>query len=136
MKEYGAKQVSVIVNGTPITGAADGVFATVARNVESSTLHIGADGIGTKVDNADKSGTITLRLAQSSPSNAVLSALEATSAVFPVIVKDTNGNSLHSGAKAFIGTMPSSDYAQELSMREWVIQVEALIHFEGGNPDV
>lgn len=136
MKQYGAKEVSTIVNGTPITGFADGVAVTAARNVESSTLHVGADGEATKVDNADKSGTITLRLKQDSLSNAVLSALEATGAVFPVIVKDTNGNSLHSGAKCFIGTMPSSEYAQELSMREWIIQVGALTHFEGGNPDI
>ncbi len=136
MKEYGAKKVSVVLNGTPITGFADGSMVTVARTVESATLHMGADGRGTKVVNADKSGTVTLRLAQSSLSNAVLSTLEATNATFPVIIKDTNGNSLHSGAKAFISAPPSSEYAQELSPREWTIMVEALIHFEGGNPDV
>jgi hypothetical protein len=109
---------------------------TVARNVESATLHMGADGVGTKIVNADKSGTITIRLVQSSLSNAVLSALEATNANFPVIVKDTNGLSLHSGAKAFVSAPPSSEYAQEMSPREWTIMVEALIHFEGGNADV
>jgi hypothetical protein len=136
MKQYGADKVSVIVNGTPITGFADGSFVTVARNVESATLHVGADGVGTKIVNADKSGTITIRLVQSSLSNAVLSALEATNANFPVIVKDTNGLSLHSGAKAFVSAPPSSEYAQEMSPREWTIMVEALIHFEGGNADV
>lgn len=136
MKEYGAKKVSVVVNGTPITGFMDGSQVTVARNVESSTMHIGADGKGTKVVNADKSGSVVIRLAQSSLSNAVLSALEATNATFPIIIKDTNGNSLHSGAKAFISAPPSSEYAQELSPREWTIMVEALIHFEGGSPDV
>ncbi len=136
MKEYGAAKVSVVVNGTPITGFMDGSEVTVARNGESATLHMGADGKGTKVVNADKSGTITLRLAQSSLSNAVLSVLEATNANFAVIVKDTNGNSLHSGAKAFVSTPPSSEYAQEVSPREWTIMVETLIHFEGGNPDV
>ena len=136
MKQYAADKVSLIVDGTPMTGLAEGSFITVGRVTESATLHVGADGKGTMVINADKSGTFVARFAQSSLSNAVLSALEATHAVFPVILKDTNGNSLHSGAKGFVSAMPSSDYAQELSTREWTIIVESLIHFEGGNPDV
>ena len=136
MKKYAADGVSVIANGTPLTGFAEGSFVTVARAVESATLAIGADGKGTMVVNPNKSGTITVRLQQTSLSNAVLTTLEATKAVFAVIIKDTNGNSLHSGAKAFVSSMPSSDYAQEVSAREWTIMVEALIHFEGGNADV
>lgn len=136
MKEYAADAVSFIVNGVPMTGFADGSFVTVARATESATLHVGADGKGTMVINANQSGTFVARFTQTSLSNAVLSALESTHAVFPVILKDANGNSLHSGAKGFITTMPSSDYAQELSTREWTITVEKLIHFEGGSPDI
>lgn len=136
MQQYAADNVSVIANGVPLTGFAEGAFVDVARAVESATLYMGADGKGTMVINPNKSGTITVRLSQASLSNSVLSALEATKAVFPVIVKDTNGNSLHSGAKAFVSSMPTSVYAQELNGREWIITVEALIHFEGGNPDV
>jgi hypothetical protein len=116
MEQYAADKVSVIVGGTPITGFAEGAFVDVARAVESATLYVGADGKGTMVINPNKSGTIVVRLKQSSLSNAVLSSLEATSAVVPVIVKDTSGNSLHSAAKAFVSTMPTSTYAQELNM--------------------
>ena len=136
MKSYASDKVSVIFNGTPITGLMDGTAVTVGRNVDSAAMHIGFGGEGTVVWSSDKSGIITLRLKQTSLSNAVLSAAEATRLVGPVIIKDTNGNSLHSGAKAVVSAMPYSEYAQELSVREWTIMVEALIHFEGGNPDV
>ena len=92
MKQYSADNVSIIVDGTPITGFADGAFADIARAVESATLFVGADGEATVVYNPNKSGSIVVRLAQTSPSNAVLSLLEATRTVFAVIVKDTNGN--------------------------------------------
>ena len=136
MKEYGSDKVSVIFNGTPLTGLMDGTAVTVARNVDSAAMHKGFSGESTVVWNSDKSGVITLRFAQTSLSNAVLSSAEATRLVGPIIIKDTNGNSLHSGAKAVVSAMPSSDYAQELSAREWTILVADLIHFEGGNPDV
>ena len=119
-----------------MTGFMDGTVVTVARNVDSGDILVGADGKGTAVWNADKSGVITLTLKQTSLSNAVLSALEATRASFPVIIKDLNGYSLHSGAKAIVSAMPSSDYAQDLSARVWVLKVESLVHFEGGNPDI
>ena len=136
MQQYSADNVSIIVDGTPITGFAEGAFVDVARAVESATLYMGADGKGAMVINPNKSGTVTIRLAQTSLSNAFLTALEAVKSVFPIIVKDTNGNSLHTGAKAFISSMPTSSYAQELNSREWVIMVESLIHIEGGNAAV
>lgn len=135
MKEYASDKVSVILGGVPITGFMDGSKITVARTVESAALHVGADGEGTKVVNADKSGTVVIRLGQSSLSNSILSTFEATNANFPVIVKDTNGLSLHSGAKAFVSKTPDSEYAQEFSAREWTITVAKLIHFEGGSAD-
>ena len=134
MEQYSADKVSIIVDGTPITGYAEGAFVDVARAVESAKLYMGADGKGVMVINPDKSGTIVIRLKQTSLSNRVLTFLEATSAIFPVIVKDTNGDSLHAGAKAFVSSMPASSYAQELNAREWTIMVESLIHIEAGNP--
>ena len=136
MNQYGSKSVSVIVNGTPITGFMDGEFVTVTPTVEPAALHVGADGEATKVDNADQSGTAVLRLKQTSLSNAVLSALRATKATFPIIVKDTGGTSFDSGAKAFISGAVAITYGQELAGREWTISIGKLISFSGGNPDI
>jgi len=135
MKTYGAAEVSVVIGGVPMTGLMDGEAVTVARNTPSAVIHKGFAGESAVVFNSDKSGVITLRFQQTSLSNAVLSSFEATKAIVPAIIKDTNGNSLHSGAKCVIGTMPTSGYAQELSAREWTILVADLIHFEGGSPD-
>lgn len=136
MNEYGSKSVSVVVNGTPITGFMDGEFITVTPSVDPAALHVGADGAATKVINADESGTIVLRLKQTSLSNAVLSALRATKATFVVIVKDTKGTSIHSGAKAFISGATAVSYGQEITGREWTISVGTLVDFSGGNPNV
>ena len=136
MNEYGSKSVSVVVNGVPITGMMDGEFLTVTPSVEPATLHVGADGEATKIINADESGTIVIRLKQTSLSNAVLSVLLATKATFAIIVKDTRGTSIHAGAKAFISGATVISYGQEITGREWTVSVAKLVNFIGGNPDV
>ena len=136
MNEYGSKDVSVIANGTPLTGMMDGEFITVTPTVDPAALHVGADGEATKVINADESGTIVVRLKQTSLSNAVLSALRATKATFAVIIKDTRGTSIHSGAKAFISGATTVSYGQEITAREWTFSVAKLVDFIGGNPVV
>ena len=136
MTQYGAKSVSVIVNGLPITGFMDGEFVTITPSVDPNSLHVGADGEQTMVVNADESATVALRLKQTSESNAVLSALRATRAVFPIVVKDTSGTSIHTGAKAFISGAVAVAYGQEITGREWTITVGKLVDFIGGNPAV
>ncbi|MDK1020035.1 MAG: DUF3277 family protein [Candidatus Hydrogenedentes bacterium] len=136
MNEYGSKSVSVVVNGVPITGMMDGEFLTVTPSVEPVALHVGADGEATRVDNADESGTIVIRLKQTSLSNAVLSVLRATKATFAIIIKDTRGTSIHAGAKAFVSGATVISYGQVITAREWTISVAKLVDFIGGNPDI
>lgn len=136
MNQYDPKAVSFIVNGVPITGFMDGEFLTITPTVDPAAIHVGSDGEATMVVNADESGTIVAVLKQTSLANAVLSALRSTKAIFPVVVKDTNGVEIHTGAKAFISGATTVTYGQEITGREWTISVGKLVAFSGGNPDV
>lgn len=136
MTKYSSKDVSIIVNGTPITGVMDGEFVTVTPSVDPAALHVGGDGAATMVVNADESASIAITLKQTSPSNAVLSALRATKATFAVAIKDNSGTSIHTGAGAFISGATVVSYGQEITGRVWTIAVGKLIDYIGGNPDV
>ncbi len=134
--KYSSKDVSITVNGTPITGVMDGEFLTITPSVDPAAIHVGGDGEATMVVSADESATIAITLKQTSLSNAVLSLLRSTKAVFAVIIKDNSGTSIHTAAKAFISGSPAPAYGQDITGRVWTITAAALIDFSGGNPEV
>lgn len=131
--EYASDAVSVVYLGKPVTGFHDGTFVSAVRNVDAAEIHKGADGKGTVVWNSDKSGTVTITLAQSSPSNKDFSIAAATRASGPIMVKDTNGSSYSFGDIAVVGILPTVDDAQDLSARVWVLKVDNLTIYEAGN---
>ena len=136
LNKYSSKDVSITVNGTPITGTMDGEFLTITPTVDPAALHVGGDGEATMVVNADESATIAITLKQTSLSNPGLSLLRATKAVFAVIIKDNSGTSIHTGAKCFISGATVVSYGQDVTGRVWTIFVGTLVDFIGGNPDV
>jgi hypothetical protein len=137
-KTYDPSQVAIIVGGFQITGFADGSFLTVARNTDAFALYIGTDGEGTRAKSNNKSGRITLTLAQSSDSNAILSGIAAAdelsnSGIVPVLIKDNSGNSLYAAETAWIVKAPDSEFGREVGAREWIIETDNLAVFVGGN---
>nr|NIQ06865.1 DUF3277 family protein [Candidatus Korarchaeota archaeon] len=107
VKTYSPKDVSVIVAGTIITGYAEDTFLAIERSSDAFAKVVGADGEVARTASADKSGTITLTLIQSSASNDVLSALQNADEIslagkFPVMVKDNFGSSLYISGTAWV----------------------------------
>ncbi len=138
LKNYSPKDVSVIVGGHIVSGYADGAFVSVARNVDLFAVTIGADGEGTRTKSADRSGRFTITLKQTSESNAVLAALNQADelnngGLVPVIVRDSQGNSLHTCEQAWIVKAPDAGYGKDLENREWVLETHSLTTFSGGN---
>lgn len=134
VRTYDPKQVSYIAAGNIIGGFADGTFLGVARNEDTVSYQRAAYGGGSRTITADKSGRITATLQQTSPSNAVFAAqvsileLQGGSAdLFSALVKDGSGNDLHSAATAWVIRPSDSDYGNELSNREWVVETDELI---------
>lgn len=135
---YSPRDIELIVAGVPIRGYMSGTFISTERNADSFSLDIGADGEAARTASADRSGRITLTLQQTSPSNDFLSGLiiadELTSnAVFPVLLKDTQGRTLEASACAWLVKPANTEYSDEQSGREWMIECANLTKFVGGN---
>ena len=138
MKEYNAADVSIIVAGVPVSGFGDGDFITVERDEDAFTKQVGTDGEVTRSKSNNKTGTATLTLMQTSAANALLSALAALDelsgdGVGPFQLKDNSGNTIHAAQNSWVRKMPSSTWAREAGPREWVIDLDKLNAYEGGN---
>lgn len=135
---YAADAVQIIVGGVPISGLADGTFVNIERDEQAYTKTTGADGTTSRARTGNRSGSITLTLQQTSPSNDVLSGfLVADEAgdqgVVPVLVKDTSGRTLCYASAAWVQQMPSQDFAKEVNEREWTLDCARIDAFVGGN---
>lgn len=138
VKSYDPKEVSVIIAGNIATGFADGTYMMVERNNPSWNLNIGSDGEGVRAKSNDKSGRFILTLQQGSPMNDILSGLQKAdelngAGVFPVVIKDNNGSSIHAAETAWVIQPASAEYAREVGSREWTIETDNLETFIGGN---
>ncbi len=82
---------------------------------------------------------ITITLAQTSPSNDVLSGfmlLDETkgAGVVPIICKDNSGRSTFFAATGWVQQPPEVEFGKEITEREWVFDCTDLDIFVGGNP--
>jgi hypothetical protein len=135
---YASDEVQIIVGGVPMSGLADGTFVSISRDEQAFTKVTGADGSTSRSKSANKAGTITITLKQTSPSNDVLSGFmiadeQGNAGVVPVMVKDTGGRTLHYASAAWVQQAPDQDFAKELSEREWIMDCARIDMFVGGN---
>jgi hypothetical protein len=135
---YASDEVTVIVGGVVMSGFADGTFVTVARDEQAFNKVTGADGSVSRAKTANKSGTITLTLQQTSPSNDVLSALMiadelSNQGVVPVLLKDKTGRTTVFSSSSWIQQSPEASMSKNIESREWVIDCAKLEIFIGGN---
>ena len=135
---YDPSQVVLSVGGATISGFTDSTFITVARDEDAYTKVVGADGQVSRAKNANKSGSVTITLKQSSASNDILSALAAAdeagnAGLVPILIKDILGTTYVSSTAAWIKKLPDMAMAKEVSDREWVLDCDALTIFVGGN---
>lgn len=137
MFTYDPAKVVVNVAGVNLEGYADGTFVTAERTSDTYTKSTGADGRTTRVKQNDKSGSITITLQQTSPSNNHLSAImvldeSSGEGIVPVTIKDILSSSLIASSYAWVKKPPASPYAKENSNREWVFDCAVLEMFIGG----
>lgn len=122
-----------------IGGYAEDSQITVELNSPLYTMKVGAGGEVVRSRSRDKSGTITFKLLQTSPSNDVLSALaqldQTGLGVVPYMLKDMlSPTTIAHAATAWISEMPKGEYGKESGDREWKVQTNNLELFFGGNP--
>ena len=135
---YDPKEVLVIIGGAPIGGFADGTAIKVNRASDAYSKVVGADGIVSRARSNDTSGEVSITLAQTSPSNDILSAIaavdEASNAgVIPILIQDTLGRSTFVSAFGWIRKQADAEFAKEITNREWVLDAADITMFVGGN---
>lgn len=135
---YASDAVQIIVGGVSMSGLADGTFITVSRDEQAYNKVTGADGSTSRAKTANRSGSITVTLKQTSPSNDVLTGFmiadeAGDQGVVPVLVKDTSGRTLHYASAAWVQQMPDQEFSKEISEREWVLDCARIDSFVGGN---
>ena len=138
VKTYNPASVAVIVAGIPVGGFADGTFITAARDNPAFTNGSGADGEGWRAKSNDKTGTVTMTLLQTSLSNDALSALAALDeasgdGVGPLLIKDNSGRTLLAAQTCWIEKVADSEFARDVTNREWVIKTDSINVFVGGH---
>lgn len=139
MKEYSFLDTLLLVNGVEINGFDEGDDTISLERINDSANHkIGTDGEMTVSISADRSGTVTFRLMQTSDSNRYLSGLinaQENGAFVPIFVqfKDTRGNDFGSGTQGYIRRPANMVRGTNAGSQEWVIVVERLdmLHLGG-----
>lgn len=138
LKTYDPALVILTYGGIPIKGFADGTFIVVERSNDAFTKTSGADGRVSRAKSNDKSGTVTVTLAQTSSSNDVLAGFAkqdelSNTGVKVLNCKDVGGRSTHFSSAAWIRKVPNAEYGKEISNREWVLDCDNLDSFIGGH---
>ena len=136
---YRPQDVIMTFNGIPFSGFMDGTMITAEKNNEAFALNIGSTGAGARAQTSDESGRVTVRLQQTSPVNAALSALHeldkaSGDGIGPLAIKDLSGADVVAAASAWIVTTTTLEYSNEITVREWIFESENLQILPGGNP--
>lgn len=119
----------VIATWGPIIfqGVMDGEFFNAEHQEDDVMLHVGSQGYATFVENANKSGIITVTLSQRSPTNALLSiAMRARrQAVFTMKERD-NVTVIATGVDARIQKHAPIKRGKDIVGMEWKFLVPKL----------
>ena len=140
VRTYDPKSVIITIGGVPMSGFSEGTFLEVVRNEPTWNMVVGADGLVTRGKTNNFSGTLTLTLKQSSPSNDVLSGFlaidEVTNAgVIPILVKDLSGNSIYFAARCWINQYANSTFDKAITDRVWTLSMDDADIFVGSNSE-
>lgn len=123
MSSYDFTKVSVIVDGTFVTGWMDGSVIKAGPNADAVTPHVGAAGETTYSETNDKTGMITLTVKQNSTFLTKALTLAASKREFSVQIVDANTNAVKAG-----GTICRMVKAPEISWGSEIAGVEIAIH--------
>ncbi len=139
VKTYDPASISIVLGSVLMSGFADGTFVKVTMNDDAWKLHVGADGQGSRAKSANRSATIEVTLAQTSPINNFLADLAAVDDATPggapsaLFIKDFNGTTVLRAESAWVKKLPDVEFGKEVGDRVWTIETDRLVSFVGGN---
>lgn len=138
---YDPGRIIVTLGEFRLTGFADGTFVAAERNTDTFSMKVGADGEVTRGRSRDRTGTITLTLLGSSPSNDFLSSLIKEDEKFgtgarPLQIVDLEGTTLVNAPVCWVKKPARYEAGKELSDREWTLDCAELSPDIGGNNEL
>lgn len=125
MPKYSAKNVNITFDGgLVVTGLAEDTFVETERNTQKREFKVGAKGTAVIVESADDTGTATITLDQTSPTNNEFRRLYNSGEAFDLNVADNNPNSADSGgSECYIANTPGKSNGSSSGDNEWEILV-------------
>lgn len=125
MPKYSPEDVNFVFDGGLVaTGLAEDEFVTAERNTEKRSFKVGAQGEVVVNESADDTGTVTVTIDQTSPTNKEFRRLYNSGKAFDLNVADNNPNTADvSGSECYIENLPSKSSGAESGDREWNILV-------------
>lgn len=135
IRTYDPRQIIVMLESVPIGGFADGTAVKIVRSNDMYIKSSGMDGVLSRAKTNDLSGEITFTLAQTSPSNDILSKMANESAsgdIASLQITDLYGTSVYASATVWVKKHPDVEFSKNITNREWVLEAADLDMFTGG----
>lgn len=126
-QQYSPKDVVCSWNGIAIEGFAPDSFLRIQRTSPLVSQVVGAGGQVALTRNADKTGSIEIELMQTSPSNLMLSAIQAKQDAMELelditsnfIIFDPSGSVMATGVNAWLEELPAIELGREQNSKVW-----------------
>lgn len=122
---------------TRIGGYVEDTYVEIEFNADAWTKQVGADGEVTRNKSLDKSGTVTVTLMQTSPTNDLFMAhyrrdQQNNGGVNAFKLTDTNGTTVFTAPACWIKKLPNVALANQAGPRVWVFEFAEGDMFVGG----
>lgn len=143
MWTYAPSEVTVAIAGKHLTGFADNAFVRITRENPLHTSKMAMDGSVSVTKQRYSKWTVTISLAQSSPSNNFLDGLQKiltekniTAFQFiPLIIKDNSGSTMFFAKEIWLDSVPEQTFGSDMNLRDWVITCNNVESIIGGNAE-
>ena len=119
----------VNISGHEVTGFADDTMLTVSRNEDVMLEQVGVQGDMTLYQNQNRTGTITIRLMETSPSNDFFSGILAAmktgviKGVLPFTVARPGSYSSISAGQCWLKGQPERTFGKDGQVYEWTFGI-------------
>jgi hypothetical protein len=136
---YSPSEVNVLIAGLlAVSGYADGQFVNISKDETPFQYAKSMDGGLARLCKKDDTYTIQLTLAQTSPTNNVLSLLHKIDRLrgvgkFPLFIKDGSGTFLLYASNCWVESLPSVSFSNGMETRVWSIKASFADMTVGGN---
>ena len=124
VSSYDSKDVSVIVGGVYLTGFAEGALVSFEKDEENWSVSVGSQGDVGRAKVNNPLGTITVTLSQTSSQVSYLNGLANSGTLVEArVIHKGTGEEKAGGTQCFVKKPASGEFSDEISEREFEIQV-------------